>query len=129
MSCSGNGRTKLTPVAELLPYEGELLDEESAQREAEASSEALVPEHAVHAGQPALWWSQSAAQRSSLLVPDLPSRRAGTGLIGQPWGQPMVHPLLYLCIPSCFCRLAHEQHMALQRKAGFFLRRDFTGSG
>ena len=91
--CSGDGRTKLTPVAELLPFEGELLDEESAQREAEAFSEALVPEHAVHAGQPALWWSQSAAQRSSLLVPNLPSRRAGTGLIGQPWGQPLVRPL------------------------------------
>lgn len=121
MSCSGDGRTKLTPVAELLPFEGGLLDEESAQREAEAFSEALVPEHAVHAGQPALWWSQSAAQRSSLLVPDLPSRRAGTGLIGQPWGQPMVRRLPYPCSPSCCYRHAHEQHMALQRKAGSIL--------
>lgn len=93
-SSSGNGPCKLKPVAEL--SEGDI-DEESAQREAEAFSEALVPEHAPHA-QPALWWSQSAAGKSApsvVLVPDLPARRAGCheplgSMMGQPWIPPLV---------------------------------------
>ncbi len=80
-------------MAELLPFEGDLLDEESAQREVDAFSEALVPEHSVH-GQPALWWSQGAARKSApsgLLVPDTPTRRS---LLGQPWSPPLVRLLV-----------------------------------
>ena len=89
MSSSGDIHQKLEPVAELLPFEADLLNEESVHQGAEAFSEALVPEHAAHA-QPALWWSQSAAPRSggsALLVPDVPMCPA---FPGHDWAPHMV---------------------------------------
>ena len=112
-SSSGNKPHRLKPVAELLPFDGDILDEESALREAGAFPEDYAPEHAAHAV-PALWWPQSAAQRSApsaLLVPELPAHCADSGQIlsGRPWGSPMVssanlHPALWQH------SLAHQQH-------------------
>ena len=85
---------RLKPVAELLPFDGDILDEESALREAGAFPEDYAPEHAAHAA-PALWWPHSAAQRSApsaLLVPELPTHHADSGQVisGRPWGSHMV---------------------------------------
>ena len=93
-SSSGNKPHRLKPVAELLPFDGDLLDEESALREAGAFPEDYAPDHAAHAA-PALWWPHSAAQRSApsaLLVPELPTHHADSGqvLSGRPWGSHMV---------------------------------------
>ena len=91
---AGDIRRKLEPVEELLPFEADLLNEESVHQGAEAFSEALVPEHAVH-GQPALWWSQGVAQKGAapaLLVPDMPMRPAfsGQSIMGHGWASHMV---------------------------------------
>ena len=107
MDCvsAGDIHHKLEPVAELLPFEADLLNEESVHQGAEAFSEALVPEHAVH-GQPALWWSQSAAQKSApcaLLVPDMPMRPAfpAQSLMGHGW---ISHPVCLQVIHIVICK-------------------------
>ena len=93
-SSSGNKPHRLKPVAELLSFDGDILDEERALREAGAFPEDYAPEHAAHAA-PALWWPQTAAQRSApsaLLVPAPPAHHADSGqvLSGRPWGSHMV---------------------------------------
>ena len=98
MRSAGDMRHKLEPVSELLPFEGDLLDEDGVHRGAEAFSEALVPEHAAH-GQTPLWWSQGAAQKgssSALLVPDMPMRPAfsGQSMMGHGWASHMVRQLM-----------------------------------
>ena len=91
---SGNKPHRLKPLVELLPFDGDILDEESALREAGAFPEDYSPEHAAHAA-PALWWPQTAAQRSApsaLLVPAPSAHHADSGqvLSGRPWGSHMV---------------------------------------
>ena len=63
-SSSGNKPHRLKPVAELLPFDGDLLDEESALREAGAFPEDYAPDHAAHAA-PALWWPHRAPRRGA----------------------------------------------------------------
>ena len=80
-----------------------------------------MPEHAVH-GQPALWWSQGAAQKSAmpaLLVPDMSMRPAfsGQSMMGHGWASHMVrqssafiafHELWFLLINILSAKILHS---------------------